>query len=169
MTIEVTGPDGAIHEFPDDTSPDVIKRVMAKQYGGPAAAAPSGPAPAISPATDFANQASIDLSRGAINTIGAIPDAASYLKSAVNRYIFDLVLGKIPEGAIRPSPNVADLSNVLGSAALNQTAAKAVPGLASAPQGTAGQYGRTIGGRVMIKSPPLLASSLFGLVCRFDP
>jgi hypothetical protein len=25
MTIEVTGPDGAIHEFPDDTTPDVIK------------------------------------------------------------------------------------------------------------------------------------------------
>jgi hypothetical protein len=24
MSIEVTGPDGAIHEFPDDTSPDVI-------------------------------------------------------------------------------------------------------------------------------------------------
>jgi Zn-dependent M28 family amino/carboxypeptidase len=37
MSIEVTGPDGAIHEFPDDTSTDIIKRAMAKHYGSPAA------------------------------------------------------------------------------------------------------------------------------------
>jgi hypothetical protein len=37
MSIEVTGPDGAIHEFPDDTSTDVIKRAMAKHYGSQAA------------------------------------------------------------------------------------------------------------------------------------
>jgi hypothetical protein len=44
MSIEVTGPDGAIHEFPDDTSPDVIKGVMAKHYGSPAARQRSLPA-----------------------------------------------------------------------------------------------------------------------------
>ena len=32
MSIEVTGPDGAIHEFPDGTTPDVIKGVMSKAY-----------------------------------------------------------------------------------------------------------------------------------------
>jgi hypothetical protein len=37
MSIEVTGPDGAIHEFPVGTSPDVIKGVMARHYGSPAA------------------------------------------------------------------------------------------------------------------------------------
>ena len=37
MSIEVEGPDGAIHEFPDGTSPDVIKAAMAKHYGAPAA------------------------------------------------------------------------------------------------------------------------------------
>ena len=37
MTIEVTGPDHTIHEFPDGTSNDVIKGVMAKAYGAPKA------------------------------------------------------------------------------------------------------------------------------------
>ena len=32
MSIKVTGPDGAIHEFPDGTTPDVIKGVMSKAY-----------------------------------------------------------------------------------------------------------------------------------------
>lgn len=32
MGIEVEGPDGAIHEFPDGTSPSVIKSAMAKRY-----------------------------------------------------------------------------------------------------------------------------------------
>jgi hypothetical protein len=36
MSIEVTGPDGAIHEFPDDTSTDVIKGAVARHYGSPA-------------------------------------------------------------------------------------------------------------------------------------
>lgn len=33
MTIEVTGPDNTVHEFPDGTNPSVIKTVMGKQYG----------------------------------------------------------------------------------------------------------------------------------------
>lgn len=44
--IEVEGPDGTIIEFPEGTSPDVIKGVMQKQFGGPsapAAAQPSAP------------------------------------------------------------------------------------------------------------------------------
>lgn len=35
MTISVEGPDGAIHEFPDGISQDVIKGAMAKHYGSP--------------------------------------------------------------------------------------------------------------------------------------
>jgi hypothetical protein len=35
--IEVEGPDGTIHEFPDGTSPDVIKRAMVAHYGAPKA------------------------------------------------------------------------------------------------------------------------------------
>lgn len=35
MTITVEGPDGAIHEFPDGISQDVIKGAMAKHYGSP--------------------------------------------------------------------------------------------------------------------------------------
>jgi hypothetical protein len=33
MSIEVTGPDGAVHEFPDQTAPATIKDVMRKHYG----------------------------------------------------------------------------------------------------------------------------------------
>ena len=35
--IEVELPDGTIVEFPEGTSPDVIKSVMAKQFGKPQA------------------------------------------------------------------------------------------------------------------------------------
>jgi hypothetical protein len=61
MTIEVTGPDGAIHEFPDATSLDVIKRAMAKHYGSPAArqvdpyAAFSSPIPQADPYAAFSS------------------------------------------------------------------------------------------------------------------
>jgi hypothetical protein len=40
MSIEVTGPDSAVHEFPDGTNPTVIKGVMAKVYGPPKTGAP---------------------------------------------------------------------------------------------------------------------------------
>jgi hypothetical protein len=43
MTIEVEGPDGAVIEFPDNTSQDTIRGVMAKRYGG-GQAAPQKPA-----------------------------------------------------------------------------------------------------------------------------
>lgn len=33
MSITVEGPDGAVHEFPEGTSPDVIKRVLDRRYG----------------------------------------------------------------------------------------------------------------------------------------
>ena len=35
MSIEVEGPDGAIHEFPDNTSQDVMKGALARHYGPP--------------------------------------------------------------------------------------------------------------------------------------
>lgn len=35
MPIQVQGPDGSIAQFPDGTSPDVIKSAMAKRFGGP--------------------------------------------------------------------------------------------------------------------------------------
>ncbi|MCW2317214.1 hypothetical protein M2322_002768 [Rhodoblastus acidophilus] len=45
MPIEVKGPDGVTHEFPDGTSPDIIKGVMVRHYGAPAAPAVSAAAP----------------------------------------------------------------------------------------------------------------------------
>lgn len=37
MPIRVQGPDGAVIEFPDGTSPDVMQQAMAAHYGGPSA------------------------------------------------------------------------------------------------------------------------------------
>lgn len=41
--IEVEGPDGSIHEFPDGTAPDIIKGAMGKRYGASKTVAPSQP------------------------------------------------------------------------------------------------------------------------------
>jgi hypothetical protein len=111
------------------------------------------------PALDAANQATIGLSRGAIETVGAIPDAASFLRSAANKG-FDYLLG--------PAPPMPDEANVIGGAALNQAAAKAIPGLAEQPQTTLGQYARTAGefvpGALLTGGNPLANALRYGVV-----
>jgi len=54
MAIEVEGPDGSIHEFPDGTTPDVIKGVMSKRYSAlsPEMGAKTAPAPSPTPAAE---------------------------------------------------------------------------------------------------------------------
>ncbi len=53
--IEVEGPDGAIHEFPEGTSPEVIKGAMQKQYA--AAPAPHQGSPAGRPRLPMSDRA----------------------------------------------------------------------------------------------------------------
>ena len=40
--IQVRAPDGTLVQFPDGTTPDVMKDAMRRKYGGPAAAPPAG-------------------------------------------------------------------------------------------------------------------------------
>lgn len=44
--MEIEAPDGTVIEFPDDTPPDVVKGIMAKQFGGPQIPAPAEQPPA---------------------------------------------------------------------------------------------------------------------------
>lgn len=66
MAIEVQGPDGAVHEFPDGTSPGVIKAAMAKRYG-----APKGPPKKgfdVNPASRYMKSQG-DLARGGLEAM----------------------------------------------------------------------------------------------------
>lgn len=81
--IEVEGPDGVVIEFPEGTSPDVIKGVMAKRYGGKQPA-PEQPA---QPRQSLAGGLIDSLTQGAAFGFG---DELTGLESAV--------LGRTPEG-----------------------------------------------------------------------
>lgn len=99
--------------------------------------APVTPKEQPSTVTDVAKSAGSGLERGVTGLAGAIPTASEAMRKLADKYLFDPVLGKMPEGAPKP-PNVADYAGI-------QALDKMVPGANYQPQTTAGKYAQTAG------------------------
>lgn len=73
MPIEVEGPDGAVIEFPDNTDPATIRRVMAQRYNAKAKPKPAAPRSTARQFGDATVNALAGLAQGA----AAIPDVVT--------------------------------------------------------------------------------------------
>lgn len=94
MTITVEGPDGAIHEFPDGVSQDVIKGAMSKHYGSPTKAVDNQTPEqkteklgAIEKGVRAASYGLLGGAEGAMNTIGKAIGADPQKLAKVNMLI----------------------------------------------------------------------------------
>jgi hypothetical protein len=123
-SIVVEGPDGQEFEFPDNTSPDVIKGAMAKHYGAPTQAPKATQASRPGYLQDMANIAPSALAKGLAATVGLPGDIASML----------------PKDPNDPNPLIPYPSDVLPtSEAINKKLASAMGGYKEA-QTTPGQF-----------------------------
>lgn len=148
MPIEVETPDGAIAEFPDGTSPDVIKSVMAKRYPRPPTTAETF--------ADVGEQAVRGLSKGIVGMATAPYRALDWLGEKVTGGDF------LPDAAEMPlykpflrQPEPATGAGRFAQAAGEAVGASAIPGAgliaqaprmaALAPTTTARAIGQSVG------------------------
>jgi hypothetical protein len=179
--IEVEGPDGRVHEFPEGTKPDVIKSVMARTYGPPKTLAEEG-VNALKTANQFmmlgggdeytgAANTAIDLARGKIG-LRDVPSTFESYRSQSDRDVRDFkarrpVAGIAAEaaGGLVTLPLAA--RSVVGRAAQTATpladaARKAVPVGAAAGALSADPGNRGVGAATGAVTAPVAAVGIQG-------
>ena len=161
---DVTGPDGAVHVFPDDTPPDVITNAMRQHYGPPKPAqsesfqTPLGPRPVLSTAAtaeDTAKATAAGAARGSA-ALGGLPGDISrfadwgpaWLMAHGAEKLGLLPQGKTAEDFIKdaqsldlPRDNMAPPT----SSELVDQATKAAPAIGYKAQSIPGEVGGAIG------------------------
>lgn len=122
MTITVEGPDGAVHEFPDGISQDVIKGAMAKHYGSPT---PQQQTDAMSVPEKFGRGTAYGLLNGAdgvVNTLGKSIEGADPQKLAKLHSLVDAFkerMGVTPDQYAPASGVTQDANAPIGQRLLN--------------------------------------------------
>ena len=116
MTIEVEGPDGAVHEFPDGTSTDVIKSVMVKHYGAPKTDKPA----ALKTAASDVLKPFTDTVKGAVRTVKAdidedVAHERAKRKGFGQEYLEGFTHPFEPGGVLRGAKEVGDVVNAVSS------------------------------------------------------
>lgn len=149
--IEVETPDGGIAEFPDGTSPDVIKGALRKRFPPPQTVADGKTDRERSwgeTALDAAKSFGTGLEQGAIGLAGMPADIGNFLGNAAGRGI-DWAMGRTPE---ETAQREARLQEIQGAAPFQPPtsesltkAAEGVQGPMYKPETTAGKYANTIG------------------------
>jgi hypothetical protein len=99
---------------------------------------PVTPAERPSVAEDVARGSASGLATGAVGLAGAIPSASQGLRQLADKYLFDPVLGKIPEGTPKP-PDVADY---VGAPALDKALQSVAPAAGYDPKTTIGKLAK---------------------------
>ena len=84
MSTQVKGPDGVLIDFPEGTSPDTMRQVMAKRYGGPSTKKPPKAAPPYDPLHSLA-QSVADVGTNASNAFFSLGDMLVKGKDALSR------------------------------------------------------------------------------------
>lgn len=141
--IEVTGPDGSIHEFVEGTSPDVIKGVMVKRYGAPITAPPPSALQAnVSRETpslgeDILKSGAAGVAKGAVSLPGIFGDIQELSKVAGRAMGF--------EPPSRSLANRFGIGNLPTSADMVRKASEYIPGINYEPQTTPGNFANTVG------------------------
>lgn len=144
--LHIQAPDGSVVEFPAGTSDDVIKGVMAKNFGAPkaeAAAPEAPPADAYSRVAGLAKAAGTGVAKGVIGAAGLIPMASDYLHAGANKFLFDPLFNAI-SGPRRDAPLPPNI-NELASPQSIEHGVERIAGEFHKPQNTAEKYAETIG------------------------
>ena len=146
--LHIQAPDGSLVEFPAGTSDDVIKNVMAKEYGKPKES------PSV--AGDVAKSGGIGLAKGAIGLAGLPGDLSNALAKG-SQYASDYIAQKL--GGDKGPEATGPLLPTSGGI---QKAIEGQTGEFYKPKTTAGEYAQTAGefAPAMLGGPESIAAKL---------
>lgn len=148
MTITVEGPDGAIHEFPDGVSQDVIKGAMAKHYGSPT---PAQASPSESPQDTSITGALARGTEGAASALGnLVSETGKHIgggktfpkwMAKVSQYLHDPNYRSGSEDAANPNADLGTRAAGVGRMMVEGAPGMALSGAAALAAGPAGFLG----------------------------